>query len=237
MPSEPVKTVKKPVKMYQFYAELCYYEPKVWRRFLISPNYSMEDLAFMLMVLFNADNSHLYRFEIPVRDIKKRALRRKKMLAAQINEELSDVRDIEVESYVDDDMDFADDMFMRNRLKQLPPKRYEVCEVLIKKLLTEEINKCTFVYDFGDDWNFKVKLENVDVESETRIPKLLSGEGLGIIEDCGGADGLYRICEAFNKKSGEDYENYQEWFGVSELELNSYDAATITKTIKKIWKR
>lgn len=53
---------------YQLYAELCGMEEKVWRRFLIPSNATMEYLAFALMAQFNMDGSHLYSFKIPQRE-------------------------------------------------------------------------------------------------------------------------------------------------------------------------
>lgn len=39
--------------------------------------------------------------------------------------------------------------------------------------------RCIFYYDFGDNWKFNVKI--------------LDGENLGILEDCGGVCGLEHI--------------------------------------------
>ena len=234
VPDEPIAVPKKPVQMYQMYAELSHYRPKVWRRFLISPNFDMEGVAFALMVMFNADNSHLYRFEIPVRKTKEKTLKQQGLSANQIEEELYGVRDVELVSYVDEQMDFMDDMFMVNHLKKLPPARYEAYQIKLKKFLSEENTKCTFVYDFGDNWEFTLKVEKTDIQSADRKPRVLEGKGLGIIEDCGGIGGLTEIREAFARKSGEEYENYRKWLGRSEIDLDAFDVDAVNKMLRKI---
>ena len=234
VPDEPIAGPKKPVQMYQMYAELSYYKPKVWRRFLISPNFDMEGVAFALMVMFNADNSHLYRFEIPVRKTKEKALKKQGLSANQIEEKLYGVRDVELVSYVDEKMDFMDDMLMVNHLKKLPPARYEAYQIKLKKFLSEENTECKFVYDFGDNWEFKLKLEKTDIQSADRKPHVLEGEGLGIIEDCGGIGGLTEIREVFARKSGEAYENYKEWLGRSEIDLDAFDVDAVNKVLRKV---
>jgi len=37
------------------------------------------------------------------------------------------------------------------------------------------------------------------------LPRVLEGEGYGIIEDCGGPDILKEIAKAFKKKKGSQY--------------------------------
>ena len=47
---------------YQLYSELDDYKPKIWRRFIISAQGTLERLAFTLMALYKMDGSHLFYF-------------------------------------------------------------------------------------------------------------------------------------------------------------------------------
>lgn len=51
-----------------------------------------------------------------------------------------------------------------------------------------------FEYDFGDGWEIMIVLEKIiDTDSDISgkdLPRVLEGEGYGIIEDCGGSEGL-----------------------------------------------
>ncbi len=62
---------------------------------------------------------------------------------------------------------------------------------------------------------------------------MLEGEELGIIDDCGGVSRLEEIREVFKKKKGESYENFKEWLGVEELDLDAFDKDEMNKTIGK----
>ena len=50
--------------IYQIYAELQDYEPKIWRRFQVMNDITMARLAYILMTLFEMKGSHLYLFEV-----------------------------------------------------------------------------------------------------------------------------------------------------------------------------
>ena len=50
--------------IYQIYAELQDYEPKIWRRFQVMNDITVARLAYILMTLFEMKGSHLYKFEV-----------------------------------------------------------------------------------------------------------------------------------------------------------------------------
>ncbi len=57
----------------------------------------------------------------------------------------------------------------------------------------------TFTYDFGDNWQVSMVLEKIiedKVLSGKELPRVLEGDGYGIIEDCGGVGGLEDITKA-----------------------------------------
>ena len=56
-------------------------------------------------------------------------------------------------------------------------------------------------YDFGDDWTFPIRLEEIidDEVYEEASPLVLDGEGLGIIEDVGGVGAMSECVKAFEK--------------------------------------
>lgn len=50
--------------IYQIYAELQDYKPKIWRRFQVMNDITVARLAYILMTLFEMQGSHLYKFEV-----------------------------------------------------------------------------------------------------------------------------------------------------------------------------
>lgn len=51
--------------IFQFYAELDDYEPKIWRRFQVLNNISMARLGYILMTMFEMQASHMFCFDVP----------------------------------------------------------------------------------------------------------------------------------------------------------------------------
>lgn len=67
--------------------------------------------------------------------------------------------------------------------------------IYIKEML--EVRKpFTMLYDFGDSWEVQLCMESKEIGDGT-APKVLNGEGYGIIENCGGAPTLSRYTGLF----------------------------------------
>ena len=236
VPDSPVIKRKKTEgkNIYKIKAQLCDFEKEIWREFIINNNSTMENLAFALMAMFNMDGSHLYKFEIDRQKQKEKELRQAGVSQESIKEMLRFVGNIEIESYIDKQMDCADDEFMLKELEIQPPERFEAYSVKIIKFLNKKNHEIDFFYDFGDGWKIKLTLEKDDFLTDiptTSLPVVLAGVGLGIIEDCGGTDGLRAIKKAFKMKSGEDYEQYRNWLGRDNIDLDYFNAEEINKKI------
>jgi hypothetical protein len=51
--------------IYEFYAQLRDYQPKMWRRFQVANNITMARLGYILMTLFEMQANHPFRIEEP----------------------------------------------------------------------------------------------------------------------------------------------------------------------------
>lgn len=99
---------------------------------------------------------------------------------------------------------------------------------LVKDAVSLEKGDDTLVvnYDFGDDWNFQLKLEKILDEKDikqSQIPCVVAGKGFGIIDDCGGTYGLSQLAEAIKLKSGDAYEQYCDWIDLDSVDLSYFD--------------
>ena len=172
--------------VYQLHTTLEGYKPKIWRRVLVSHSMKLSRLAYMLMMLYEMEGSHLFNFYSP--DSKKCYALKSGNL---VNE--------------------FDDADTKN-----------AASTLLKKVLLFAGQKIIFTYDFGDNWEIIITLEEIITDSDISVkelPRVLKGKGYGIIDDCGGIPGLERIAEAFKKKEGQAYEQCCEWLGTHELDL------------------
>lgn len=75
----------------------------------------------------------------------------------------------------------------------------------------EEQSKCTYLYDFGDDWVHEVKCKPIVVDSRFKR-RLIAGKGTFPPEDCGGIWGYYECLNAVEGKK-TDKNNLKKWLG------------------------
>lgn len=77
-----------------------------------------------------------------------------------------------------------------------------------------ENKKAKYVYDFGDDWQHKVELEEIlDRDRKVVYPICIEGERACPPEDCGGIEGYERLCQIMKDKDDEEYDEMLTWLG------------------------
>lgn len=213
--------------LYQLYLELEDYEPKIWRRIQVMNNIKFSRLGYIIMTLFEMQASHLYEFEIDRLENFKRS--DKKFFEDFPNTKIDFKK---VRCGIPDE----DNIYNFNNLEGYKPLK-DATEEYVKHYIYHENDEMIFKYDFGDNWIIKVKLEKILEDKQTdgkEFPRVIEGQGYGIIEDCGGTGGLDEIRQAFISKEGYEYENYSEWLGVKELDLDAFDIDDMNFRLKKI---
>ena len=223
----PPKLPKQPVTAIRLYVEMVGFEKRVWRRFLIMGDAKMSTLGYALLAMLNTLSYHLMNFEVTEtmfsdEFIEQERVKNPKIGFEKYSELMKKSPSVMIEFPDPDgnlnvDYDYVD-------AKKAPISVY----------LTET-SKCKFRYDFGDDWEFRIKYEAVVVTDEISAKnpvKILEGKGLGIIEDCGGIGGLGNLLKVFKEKSGEEYEALCEWLGERTLDFDSFDIDSVNRNMK-----
>ena len=203
--------------IYQFYAELKDYEPKMWRRFQVPGNITMARLGYILMTMYEMQANHLFCLTVPVCENAKSGLSRSNADPA-VQDEVARF-EIDNEELFPWEGESSLAYKVRSALQGYPGE------------------KLTLEYDYGAGWEVEVTLETIFEDKELpgrELPRVLAGEGYGIVEDCGGTGGLECLAKAFRQKSGKDYENYRKWLGRDELELTAFDLKDMNLRLKKI---
>ena len=206
--------------IYQFYAELKDYEPKIWRRFQVPENITMARLGYILMTMYEMKANHLFCVTVPIRD------------NVKLDETLSGVGSV----FPDKSWRFEignEELFPGEGEKVFDASTYKMRSILQGC----QGEKLTLEYDYGDGWEVEITLESVLEDKELpgrELPRVLASEGYGIIEDCGGTGGLEQLAAAFRQKSGDDYENYREWLGRDESDLTAFDLDDMNLRLKKV---
>jgi hypothetical protein len=213
--------------IYQFRAELKDHRPKIWRRFQVMNNITMEKLARVIMTLYKMNGYHLFSFDMK-RD---KSMSGRKMPAGLVLSPEFPFEPAFPQKWRFEMMYEGDDIFVvRNEYL------FDMVRSKVKDVVSVPKETMLFTYDFGDDWEIDVKLEKIIDDKETHgreFPRVLAGEGSGIIEDCGGVGGLYEIAEAFREKSGEKYEMYREWLGKDDIDLRTFDMNHMNEKIRR----
>ena len=197
--------------VYQFYAELEDYKPKMWRRFLVDSDITIARIGYTVMAMYEMEASHLLVIE------------HERTLLTPSGRRSKRTERIDRYSIPDEDDDFFRDM------------DEDATKTKLSDLDLSNPHRLLVWYDMGDDWRVIVTLEEVLASSpEHELPHVIKGKGFGIVEDCGGVYGLGELAEAFKTKQGDEYERFKEWLGVDDLDLSAFDIDDINLRVKKL---
>ena len=194
--------------IYQFYAVLDDFNPKVWRRFQVTNNITPARLCYIIQVLFEMTASHLMALEVPVTGLNA------------------------IQSFVIMDEAFEDFSAYRREVYVR-----DATEGTLRGIGLKPGSKLNFNYDFGDDWWVSLILEEIFEDRELpggELPRVLDGEGFGIVEDCGGTNGLAELIKALKKKKGSRYSELREWLGADDFDINAFNVEDMNFRLKKI---
>ena len=119
-----------------------------------------------------------------------------------------------------------------------PPYEPEIPEVMDEEnvSLREALGArrtFVYVYDFGDNWRHKVKVEKV-VAMDTPIdnPVCIGGENACPPEDVGGAPGYEEFLEALADPSNPDHDELKAWIGGA-FDPTAFDMAKVNARLSQ----
>lgn len=220
--------------IYQFYAELDDYKPKIWRRFQVTDDITVARLGYIIQVLFEMMASHLMALEVPrdenflnhmrvqQPDVSKAEFRKMGLVDEREVIWRYEIMDEDLEPFSDPHRDV---------------RTTDAATAKLRHAVYTVGDKMSFSYDFGDDWRVSLTLEKIFEDkalSGSDLPRVLEGAGFGIIEDIGGIEGLEDLAKAFQKKKGADYLQFSEWLGIDDLDMAAFDLDDMNFRLKKI---
>jgi len=113
-----------------------------------------------------------------------------------------------------------------------PPMLNETKVTLTKAL--GGLKSFTYLYDYGDNWQHKVKVEKVlNIDLGLTSPLCLAGRNACPPEDVGGAPGYSEFLEAINDPTHEEHQQMIDWCGGS-FDSDAFDLDAASQRLFEI---
>jgi hypothetical protein len=110
-------------------------------------------------------------------------------------------------------------------------------DVTLHELGLRTKSKFSYRYDFGDNWEHTLLVENVlEEDPTTQYPVCTGGEMAAPPDDCGGLWGYYQLQEILDNPADPEYEELREWFG-GELDATAFDVEAINRRLDRLRQR
>ena len=116
--------------------------------------------------------------------------------------------------------------------------KYEIKEDLIpiSSFLKKEKDQVEYIYDFGDEWHIKIKLEKIlPFDRKVMTPFCLDGKMAAPPEDYEGVWGYMQDLQVLRNPRDEEYEDLREWYG-EDFDPEKFDNGEANRRIKKFMK-
>lgn len=217
------------MKSYIINIELIDSDPLIWRKVILPAGATFNRLNDVIQNITNFQSGyphepyHLFEFDLGD-------------LIVTNNEE----------AYLDHQHYKSNKKFYEERLKMMPKEflKFEIphqerikievrkpVSVKIDKYL-EEFKEIRYDYDFGDDWQFLIKLENIVDDYHFGFPTLLDGAETAPPEDVGGIYGYYEFLKIYNDTNHAKHKNIKSW--ADSLYFDEYNPERINDSLKSI---
>jgi hypothetical protein len=182
-------------------------------------NITVARLGYIIQILFEMKASHLMKIEVPVSENFNTYIK-----SRHPDKELPDGVLDDSNAILSYEMPIAWDDIHLPLHRNIKIK--DATEELLCNAVRGANEKLDFFYDFGDGWQLSLVLEKVFDDKNfpgKELPRVLAGEGFGIIEDVGGIWGLTEFVKAFKKKKGNQYKEFCEWTESINLDIGMFD--------------
>lgn len=94
----------------------------------------------------------------------------------------------------------------------------------------EKYGELAYNYDFGDGWQFRIKLEEIVDDYYFGFPTLLDGAETAPPEDVGGIPGFYEFLRIYRNKKHPEHKEMKVW--ADSQYFKEYDAVWINNRLK-----
>ncbi len=167
---------------------------QVWRRIVVPLNYTFTRLHEILQIAFDWKGYHLHEFYIYVNAESgfDKSFSRFSSNEAVMRPVVNLVSNDEAFAYPND-VEMKHEKSVKLS-EYIPSHRYLM-----------------YIYDFGDDWNHRILVEETMDDYDRNVPVCLDGEGNAPPEDCGGESGYDEFLKIMADEQHPDHESMSQW--------------------------
>ncbi|MDO9566556.1 MAG: plasmid pRiA4b ORF-3 family protein [Candidatus Desulfaltia sp.] len=219
------------MKAYIIKIKLKHSDPLIWRRVIMPAGATFNRLHDVIQTVTNfqsgypAGDYHLYEFDLQEENIRvtndEEAYQ--EHLHFKKNRKAYEER---LRTMPSEHAEFEKAYQERLQAEVRKPKGLKIDDYIEKH---EEI---LYRYDFGDDWQFTIKLEDIVDDYYFGYPTLLDGAETAPPEDVGGVPGFYEFLEAYRDEKHPEHEEMMAW--ADGQGFREYDPEWINERLKCI---
>lgn len=103
---------------------------------------------------------------------------------------------------------YKDKYYICNEMEEDDVDEIKMNYLEISELMLKAKDKLELIYDFGDNWVFKISVSKVMPGHNEKNIELVAGIGKGIEEDCGGNWGLEDLIDGTSHYFHYDYNDF-----------------------------
>jgi hypothetical protein len=92
----------------------------------------------------------------------------------------------------------------------------------------------SYVYDFGDHWAHRIKIEKVLPPLDMKLPLCVAGAGAAPPDDCGGTSGYMDFVQAMADPSNPEHEQMKQWIGREHWDPAAFDIDSVNARLAEI---
>jgi hypothetical protein len=167
--------------IYQLKISLKRCKPPIWRRIQVHQGITFHQLHQLIQLVMDWEDAHLHGFVCKVLQAKHQQAeeRMKENFWGPTGFSLFPAFQNDLEAHIGDPGQM-DDFFT-------PTIFFEEKKEILADWLTVEKAKCTYTYDFGDDWQHEILLEKIlPIQPDMKYPFCLKAKQEPPLEDSGG---------------------------------------------------
>lgn len=99
----------------------------------------------------------------------------------------------------------------------------------VKVSTLNEGDKLLLTYDYGDNWEIEVNVKKISYKNvQLKYPQIISGKGLGIIEDIGG---VWSLQDYYDTPKAQLDPDLLDWIG--DIDLDEFDKDGLNKALEQ----